>query len=107
VLDLYIDKKQRVWIIDFDEYDSSTVDSLLFTWEELDTEYLIASSSANEVKVSVVTHDGDRIPYQLGSSRGPVDLVEVPNAVQMMMSLANRNNQNNQSSSDDSEEEGK
>jgi hypothetical protein len=105
VFDIYIDKKQRVWIIDFDEYDSSSVNSLLFTWDELDAQY-VSVSSGNEVSFLVVTQDRDKLPYELGSSRGPIDLVEVPNAVQMMMSLVNRKNRN-RSSSEESEEEEK
>lgn len=106
VLDIYIDKRHRVWIIDFDEYDSSSVNSLLFTWEELDAQYA-SVSSGNEVSFLVVTQDRDKLPYELGSSRGPVDLVEIPNAVQIMMSLANRKTRNNGSStgSEDSEDE--
>lgn len=49
----------------------------------------------------VVSNDRDRLPYGLGSSRGPIDLVEIPDAVQMMMSLANRKNYQMQSSSDE------
>lgn len=106
VLDIYIDKRHRVWIIDFDEYDSSSVNSLLFTWEELDAQYA-SVSSGNEVSFLVVTQDRDKLPYELGSSRGPVDLVEIPNAVQIMMSLANRKTRNDGSStgSEDSEDE--
>jgi hypothetical protein len=106
VLDLYIDKKNRVWIIDFDEFGSShPVNPLLFTWEELENRNSVADQ---EIPFLVVTHDGDRLPYELGASRGPVDLVEVPNAVQLMMSLANRKTfRNSGSSSDSSDDDGR
>jgi hypothetical protein len=101
VLDLYIDKKNRVWIIDFDGFGPShPVDPLLFSWQELENQ-----SSENEIPFLVVTHDGDRLPYDLGASRGPVDLVEVPNAVQLMMSLANRKTFKNAETSESSDEE--
>lgn len=57
----------------------------------------------NEVEVPfvVVLDERDRLPYELGSSRGPIDLVEIPDAVQMMMSLVNRRNYHKNFSSDE------
>mmetsp|Transcript_3511 Transcript_3511/g.4844 ORF Transcript_3511/g.4844 Transcript_3511/m.4844 type:complete len:139 (+) Transcript_3511:738-1154(+) len=84
-LDLYIDRKQRVWIIDFNPFGDPT-NALLFEWSEL-----IALSN-NELKrvddeagegsdegeldefFRVVASDQDTLPDASGSYRGPIDV---------------------------------
>ena len=117
VLDLYIDKKNRVWILDFDVFSSCT-DALLFSWEELDGHVEHAAMScesqeqrprnegdqvpvAGEPIMRVVENPSEVFPSPAGAHRGPVDVTEVSNPVSMMMKLTQMAQQDSSSSDDE------
>jgi hypothetical protein len=64
-VDLYLDKKERVWVIDVNPFGNPT-SPLLFEWEELcKLEYLTAR---------VVEKEDEKLTSTLGTHRGPVDV---------------------------------
>ena len=67
VLDIYIDKKDRVWLIDVNPFGDPTT-ALLFTWEEL------LSASPETPQFRIVESDNDVLVSTKGSFRGPVDI---------------------------------
>lgn len=83
--DVYIDKQERVWLLDFNVWGSQT-DSLLFSWEEL---LVMATSSPVETNedVSLLTNERPEIrivetPNEihhdpLASYRAPIDTVDL------------------------------
>lgn len=128
-MDVYIDKKEKVWIIDFDQFNHPLVDPLLFTWDELinndngnninnnnNSELSLPSplilspplstpsSSETLIPFRIVNETQEKFPHQAGATRGPIDLVEIPQAVQLMMSLTNRKTCRVQSVSDDDDD---
>lgn len=104
-VDLYIDQKQRVWVIDFNSFGSPTC-PILFTWEELagkmidDTvdppttvfgESLQQGTSPCTVEAAaidfrIIFSADEVLPSSKGRSRGPIDVfqaVDFPDFVEM------------------------
>ena len=83
VFDVYIDKQDRVWLLDFNVWGKQT-DPLLFSWDELSS---IASLEAEEH--DALTHDNRRPEIRvvetvnqihqdpLASYRAPIDAVDL------------------------------
>lgn len=73
-VDVYIDKKNRIWIVDFNPFGAPT-SSLMFSWEELiDSE---RDSTGSILKV--VESEAEVLADASGSYRGPVDVHLSPN----------------------------
>jgi hypothetical protein len=71
VVDMYIDQKQRVWLVDFNVWGQST-DSLLFEWSELTT---LDLEEEPYVRVVETTQQVRQDP--LSSYRAPIDAVDL------------------------------
>ncbi len=69
VIDIYIDKKERIWIIDVNPFGEPT-SALLFEWHELLT--------IEELDVRIVESEGEKLSSALGMKRGPVDVHLAP-----------------------------
>ena len=80
VMDIYIDKSKRVWIIDFNIFGHPT-NSLLFTWEELTQSISKSENIDSDVNISsilrVVESSVDTLSSDTGMSRGPVETTEL------------------------------
>ena len=81
--DVYIDKKERIWLVDFNVWGSRT-DSLLFTWDEILTMTMDASESQDdsildnrrpEIRVVETANEIHHDP--LASYRAPIDTVDL------------------------------
>lgn len=72
VLDVYLDKSKRLWILDLATFNTST-DSLLFSWEES----VLSSAHSDGCIIRVVELESETIPSKNGSSRGPIDTVDI------------------------------
>jgi hypothetical protein len=72
VVDVYIDKKDRVWIIDVNPFGEPTC-PLLFEWEELQQ-----LSSLGEFTTRIVENEDEKMSSTMGMSRGPVDVHLAP-----------------------------
>jgi hypothetical protein len=113
VVDLYVDKKKRVWILDFDTFASST-DPLLFSWEELLEQETPPQGAADDaaaaggqeeerdvidcnVQFRVIQGPGDVFPHTAGTSRGPIDVTAVSDPVALMMKLTQSQQQDSSS----------
>lgn len=68
-MDVYIDKKDRVWVIDVNCFGLPS-SSLLFEWGELE--------SSTVCMVKIVENDGQRLQSVLGTKRGPIDVHMAP-----------------------------
>lgn len=74
VMDVYVDKQDRVWIIGFSPYgDITETDALLFTWDELEAHG--CRSSAPFESFRVIKDESSVLPRNstVGASRGPSD----------------------------------
>ena len=71
VADIYVDKQDRAWILDFNVFGERT-DSLLFDWTEL-REW----SDDRESEIRVVETDKEVRPHPLNNFRAPVDTVHI------------------------------
>lgn len=71
VVDVYIDRQDRVWIVDFNVWGERT-DSLLFSWNELNS---WESDKASEIRV--VETEKEVRPHPLNNYRAPVDTVQI------------------------------
>jgi hypothetical protein len=91
VLDIYVDRRSRVWLIDFNPYCSVT-DSLLFSWSELGSAGVrtpVATELEGVQETLILTEDKAALPYSfpfrvvgsdvhtmadpMSAYRGPVD----------------------------------
>jgi hypothetical protein len=90
-VDLFVDKKKRIWIIDFNPFGEPT-NALLFEWPELFGFTLDSNNSdSNSNFVSkydnlmrIVEKRQDCQPSEIGSSRGPIDVAHAPDFHQFM-----------------------
>jgi hypothetical protein len=71
VLDVYLDQKGRVWIVDFNLWASST-DSLLFEWSEL-----LTLDIEDDPHVRLVETENQIRQDPLASYRAPIDTVDL------------------------------
>lgn len=71
VLDVYIDQKQRVWIVDFNVWGKST-DTLLFEWSEL-----LTLDVEDEPTFRIVETAQEVRQDPLSSYRAPIDTVDL------------------------------
>lgn len=94
VYDVYVDKKRRVWLMDFDVFGGAT-EPLLFTWEEL--------GGADDVKVRVVQSAADLLPHTAGQSRGPTDVLDYKDQVSRVMQMSQEQLRNLEGSDSDSD----
>ena len=77
VVDLYVDKDDQVWIIDFNPWSAHT-DALLYDWEELiarDDEDVVAEIRVAESEQAVR-------PDPLANYRAPIDTVDLATMTQ-------------------------
>jgi len=72
VFDAYLDRKERVWLVDVNVWASRT-DSLLFSWEELCT----INSYDGVPSVRIVGSDKEVRVDPLASYRAPIDVVKM------------------------------
>ena len=102
-VDVYVDKADRVWIVDFNTYGHPT-DALLYTFEELD-QVAAATATADvvgvfnpsapemvscEVSLKVVSSEMERTVKRrvdLSSNTGPIDVTEAPDFNQFIRVL--------------------
>ena len=82
VFDVYLDKSERVWLLDFNVWSIQT-DALLFEWEELVDMDLPVDTNLPELRVVETALEVRQDP--LSSYRAPTDTVE-------LASGANRDN---------------
>mmetsp|Transcript_14824 Transcript_14824/g.22316 ORF Transcript_14824/g.22316 Transcript_14824/m.22316 type:complete len:318 (-) Transcript_14824:29-982(-) len=94
-IDVYVDKKNRVWIVDFGLFGDAT-DSLLYSWEELN------DIDTSECDIRVVMSQNEVLPHQAGSTRGPVDMTEVQDPISLMMQITKGQMKQDSSSDDES-----
>ena len=71
VLDVYIDQKKRIWILDFNIWAQST-DSLLFEWDELQT---LDIEDDPHFRLVETSHEVRQDP--LASYRAPIDTIDI------------------------------
>lgn len=71
VVDVYLDQKQRVWILDFNIWARST-DSLLFEWSEL-----VTLDIEDDPHFRIVETDNEVRQDPLASYRAPIDTVDL------------------------------
>jgi hypothetical protein len=71
VMDIYIDKNDRVWLIDFNVWGSRT-DALLFSWSEL--------IALDDIEMRVVETERQVKADPLSSYRAPIDVLRVGSA---------------------------
>lgn len=71
VVDVYVDRHDRVWIVDFNVWGDRT-DSLLFTWEELQIWH-----APKENEIRVIETEKQVRPHPLNNFRAPVDTVNI------------------------------
>ncbi len=76
VMDVYIDKNDRVWLIDFNVWGSRT-DSLLFSWSEL--------TGLDDIEMRVVETERQVKADPLSSYRAPIDVLHVGSAFDAFM----------------------
>lgn len=75
-IDVYIDKKKRVWIIDFNPFGEPT-SSLLYEWNDLISFY--NNDSSPDELLRIVEDRSELLQSTAGMSRGPIDVIEAPN----------------------------
>jgi hypothetical protein len=73
VFDVYIDIKERVWLLDFNVWGSQT-DSLLFEWEELQS---LGDEGVSFPEIRVVDTEREVHHDPLASYRAPIDAIEL------------------------------
>jgi len=104
-LDLYIDRKERVWIIDFNPFGEPT-NSLLFDWSELVSNSIeffdkIEVERDDEMDPEldgffrVVTSNENTLPDASGSYRGPID-VHLSQDFSQFMDICKKQQQQNE-----------
>jgi hypothetical protein len=94
-MDLFIDKKMKVWIVDFNPFGDPS-SALLFEWHELLTllphvckdekgdqfdeknNELLLDNKCVEFEFRIIRHQSETFSSALGSSRGPIDVTLAP-----------------------------
>lgn len=74
VFDVYIDKKERVWLLDFNVWGTQT-DCLLFTWDELVS--MVGGDESRYPEMRVVETEREVHHDPLASFRAPIDTIEL------------------------------
>ena len=69
VFDVYIDKKQKVWLVDMNTFGGAT-DALLFSWDELAAEPTHASNERAHIFDTVATDS--QFDFRIQTNRKPV-----------------------------------
>lgn len=93
VFDCYVDKHQKVFLIDFNVWGQST-DSLLFDWEELN-EYCFGENHRTVFRL--VESEGEVRHNPLASYRAPIDAIDLAsdslgtNSFEEFISLCSKN----------------
>jgi D123 len=69
-MDVYVDRRDKVWLLDFNVFDQMT-DSILFTWDELHAlaAAAAAAATADNTDIAATTADTDVIRLQLAPAR--------------------------------------
>lgn len=89
VFDAYIDKKERVWLLDFNVWGRQT-DALLWEWSEL-TELVIATDTdIHQPDIRVVETDRQVRQDPLASYRAPIDTVHAASKFDEFMTMCER-----------------
>lgn len=91
VMDVYVDRQDRVWIVDFNIWSSRT-DSLLFAWDELNE-----WPDDKEMEFRIIETAKEILPQSLNNFRAPIDTVHLaaltgasPDKFQAFMDLCER-----------------
>ncbi|OEU21530.1 D123-domain-containing protein [Fragilariopsis cylindrus CCMP1102] len=80
VMDIYIDKKDRIWILDFNPWSTNT-DSLLYDWNELTS--MDNDDDHDEDRIRITEAGGSQVkPDPLSSYRAPIDTVNLASMTQ-------------------------
>jgi hypothetical protein len=77
VLDVYVDMKNRVWIIGMSSFGSHTdTDPLLFSWEDFNEDSADSATDGDSPTMLTVMSNAEVLPRDasLGASRGPSDV---------------------------------
>ena len=74
-IDVYVDKKKRVWIIDFNPFGEPT-SSLLYDWNDLIAFY--NNGTIPDELLRIVENRSELLQSTAGMSRGPIDVVQAP-----------------------------
>ena len=77
-IDIYIDRKKRIWIVDFNPFGNPT-DSLLFEWHEL-----VNFSDESNFEMRTIESRNDCYTSSKGANRGPIDVTMAPDFYQFM-----------------------
>jgi hypothetical protein len=75
VFDVYIDKKERVWLLDFNIWGTQT-DSLLYSWDEL-MSMTGGDEECNYPEMRVIETEREVHHDPLASYRAPIDTIEL------------------------------
>ena len=79
-IDVYIDKKKRVWIVDFNPFGNPT-DALLFEWHEL---IQMSTNDDHDLEMRIIENRSDCHTSSKGANRGPIDVTMAPDFHQFM-----------------------
>ena len=79
-IDVYIDKKKRVWIVDFNPFGNPT-DALLFEWYELIN---MSNDNNHDLEMRIIESRSDCHTSSKGANRGPIDVTMAPDFHQFM-----------------------
>lgn len=103
-MDVYIDRKKRVWIVDFNPFGEPS-SALLFEWAELlllspaNTDLIDAGSCAEEIltepkdhphnteidfEFRIINHQRETFSSTSGTYRGPIDVTLAPDFYKFM-----------------------
>lgn len=66
MLDVYIDRKSRIWVIDVNPFGAPT-SPLMFEWEDFE-------ETPDFYDFRIVQNESETYKRTLGSSRGPIDV---------------------------------
>ena len=117
VFDVYVDKSDRVWLVDFNVWSLQT-DALMYTWEELvdlQVPLLVGESSDSWPELRVVETALEVRQDPLSSYRAPMDTVSLASnnnnplgdaaSFEAFMAMCQRPSDRGEESSSDGEEE--
>jgi len=90
-VDLYLDKKDRVWVIDVNPFGEPTC-PLLFEWSEF--------ADVSDLEVKIVENENEKLSSAKGMNRGPIDVHMAPN-FQNFLNICKEQSQEPESDDDD------
>jgi hypothetical protein len=75
VMDVYLQGKSKVVLVDFAPFNSETTNSILFDWEELQSDEIMAPE--REIEVRLLESENIQPDYQARIAGMPYDLVSL------------------------------